>query len=88
MKIEIVGPGEQRDAGFSARDSRERHQALLMSDGRVGAEEEAFGPAKDCGVGADAEREAENCEDGKTGAAPEHARADAQVHQQMFEPLK
>src|SRR5271155_4353601 len=59
-----------------------------MSNGRVGPEEDAFGPTKDRGVGADAERETENGEERKAGAAPEHAQADAQVHGQMLEPLK
>ncbi len=52
FEIEKVGPGE-RVASWSPRGFRERHQALLMDDRGVGAEEQAFDPAEDGGVGAD-----------------------------------
>src|ERR1700689_5559986 len=59
-----------------------------MRDRRIGTEENAFGPTENRGVGADAERETENGEDRKAGAAPKHAQANARIHDQVFEPLK
>ena len=55
-----------------------------MGDGRIGAEEDAFKPAEDGGVGADAEDEAEDGEGGESGIAEELAKAEAQILGEIF----
>ncbi len=85
-QVEKVGPGKRGCAGFAASGSSQRHESFLVHDRRIGAEEDAFDPAEDGGVGANAQREAKNGEDGKARTAPKHAEADAQVHGEMFEP--
>ena len=50
-----------------------------MRDGGIGAEEDAFDPTEDSGVGADTQSQAKDCEDRKARTAPEHAEPEAEV---------
>jgi hypothetical protein len=58
-----------------------------VSDGGIGAEQNAFDPAKYGGVCADAEREAKNCQDGKSWAAAEHPQTKADVLQEIVDEV-
>src|SRR5689334_10739112 len=52
-----------------------------MRHGGIGAEEDAFDPTEDSGVGADSESETENREDRKAWAAAKHSQAKAKILQ-------
>jgi len=50
-----------------------------MRDGGIGAEEDAFDPTEDGGVGADAEGKAQNRQQRKSRAAAQHPQCIAQI---------
>ena len=56
-----------------------RKHAVLMRYQWIGADQNAFDPTEHCRVRANAERQAKYCQDGKTGTAPKHSKAEAQV---------
>ena len=58
--------------GGAAIGAGDREQPLLIDDQRIGTQQDAFDPAEDRGVGADAEREAQDRQEGKAGTAPQH----------------
>ncbi len=55
------------------------NQPVLVGDGGVRPEEDAFDPTEDGSVGADAEGEAKNRQERKSRAAAEHSKAEAEV---------
>ena len=52
---------------------------FLIDDKRKRPQEDAFDPAEDRGVGADAEREAQDRQNGEARAAPEHAKTESEI---------
>ena len=57
-----------------------------MRNQRIRANQNPFDPTEDRGVGSDPKRKAKNRENGKTRAAHEHARAEANVLQKFIRP--
>src|SRR5207247_4838016 len=75
-----VRPGhfDQRAAGTAVR-ARHGEEPILIHDERERSQEDAFDPAEDGGVGADAEHQAEDGQQGKPGTASKHAEAVAKI---------
>ena len=82
-----IGPGQRRSPGFVARGAADRDQALLVRDRGIGAEQDAFDPAEDGGVGADAQRQAQNRQQRKSRAAAEQAETEANILQEIFDRM-
>ena len=53
--------------------------SVLVRNHRVRANQNSFDPAKDCCISADAERKTKDRENGKAGAAPEHAGTETKI---------
>ena len=61
-------------------------KSFLVRDRGIRTKLQPFDPTEDGGVGADAERKAQNRKHRKAGAAPQHAETDAEVEEKVFEP--
>ena len=79
-----VRPGNLGRTSFAAGGSSEGDEALLVDDGGVRAEENAFEPAENRSVRADAQNEAENGEGGESRIAQELAKPEAQILSEVF----
>src|SRR5882724_2261724 len=86
LEIEKIGIGKPFLFRSSLSGTKERDHSVLMRDQRVGANQNPLDPTEDRGVGSDPERETKNRENGKTRAAHEHARAEANVLQKFIRP--
>src|SRR5258708_21365736 len=69
LEVLEIGPREEGAPGFVARGAADGDEALLMRDGGIGAEEDAFDPTEDSGVGPDAEGKGQNPQQRKSRAA-------------------
>ena len=88
LQIEPVRPrhvGVARRAAVRAGDGE---QAILIDDQRIRAQQDALDPAEDRGVGADAEREAEDRQQREARTAQQHPAAEPQVLEQVGEPAR
>src|SRR5467141_2700183 len=79
LQVKEVGPGDRGVASLAASGPGDGEKPFLVSDQRVGTEEDSFDPTEHGGVGADSQSEAKDSQDGKAGTAPKHAEADAEV---------
>ncbi len=74
-----VRPGDVGAFRRAPARAAQHEQPVEVCDLRIGTQQNAFDPAEDGSIRADAEREAQNCENGYAGTAAEHANADAEV---------
>src|SRR5258707_6356894 len=81
LQIKEVGPRDISVPRLAASGSGDGEQPFLVSNQRVGAEEDSFDPTEDSGIHADPQMEAQNGQDGKARAAAWHAERDAEVLQ-------
>src|SRR5258707_12773448 len=81
LQIKEVGPRDISVPRLAASGSGDGEKPFLVSNQRVGAEEDPFDPTEDSGIRADPQSEAQNRQDGKARTAAEHAEADAEVLQ-------
>src|SRR5207302_7767880 len=84
-QIQEIGPGKRVASVFASCGSTDSHQPLLVRDRRIGSEQDALNPTEDGGVCADAQRQAKNRQDGKSGTASENAQAEANVLQEIVD---
>src|SRR5260370_14885669 len=85
LKIHEIRPGETGMAGLSASVSGKSYQPLLMRYCRVWAEQKAFHPTENRGIGADAQGQTKDCQECKAGTAAEHSEGETQVLDNSFE---
>src|SRR5262249_21825110 len=79
LEVVEIGPGKRSSSGFTARSPADGDQPFLVADRGVRAEEDAFDPTEDGGVGADAECEAKNRREGKARVAAQYSKGEAEV---------
>src|SRR6267142_3146565 len=77
LQVSKIWPRNSSMARLAARRSGEGKQLLLVGYRRVRAKEDPFDPAENSGVGANAQSQAKDRQDGKTRGAAEHAEAEA-----------
>src|SRR5258708_3541454 len=77
LQVEQFGPGNIVRANFAACGSGEGSQLFLVGYQRIGAEEDAFDPTENRGVGADTQCEAKDGQCGKARVAADQPKADA-----------
>src|SRR5205823_3774287 len=70
-----VGPRHVVGAGGATTRAGHREEPVLVRDEREWTQEDPLDPAEDGGVGADAERQAQDRQERKSRAPPKHAEA-------------
>jgi len=68
----------------AAGSAAKRKHPVLMRDQRVRTNQNSFDPTEDGGIGADPERQTEDCKKRKAGTAPKHSEAEAKVLQKRL----
>src|SRR5205814_10124039 len=85
--FEIAKVGIRKSAPFPAADrAAERNHPVLVCDERIGANENPFDPTEGRCVGADAEGQTKDCQNGKSWRSPEHSGAVANVLNKFVGP--
>src|SRR5215472_5078899 len=85
LQVEEIRPGNRSAAWLAAIGSAQCEQPLLMRHERVRAEQDAFHPTENGGIGANAKREAKNREQRKARTAAEHAEAEPKILRNRLE---
>src|SRR5204862_179806 len=84
--IEEFGIRESRISRCAACCRIQREHAVLMRDERIRPNENSFDPTQHRGVRSNPERQAKNRQDRESRGAPKHARAEANVLEELIGP--
>src|SRR5215475_1771967 len=77
--IEKFGIRQSGVSTFAARCGVQRKHTFLVSDQRIGADQNSFDPTQNGCVGADAQRQAKDSQYGKARTAQKHPKTEAKI---------
>src|SRR5438067_11505313 len=87
FKISEIRIGQPVVLGYAARRADERKHPVLMWHERIRPNQDSFDPTEHCGVCPDAECEAKQRKNRKSGAAQKHPKTEAKILEKRLHQL-